>query len=124
MKTFQQTCCRLFMHHNLHAGETFQEGGGDLGDEIRCYRGNDTDRHRPGEKMLRIIGLTASGINLLQDAQCAAKKHLSVRRRLRLPLGSIEEPLPKLLFKFQDLLAERRLGNMALLGRTGKIPRP
>jgi hypothetical protein len=35
----------------------------------------------------------------------------------------VEEALPELLLQLQDLLAERRLGDMALLRRAGEVPR-
>ena len=40
-----------------------------------------------------------------------------------LPLCPLEEAFSELLFQFQDLLAERRLGDMALLRRAGEVSR-
>ena len=120
----EQARGRVLLHHNFHPGKFFGELGQDVRQQIGRDGGQHADDQRAPQQIPRVGRLTFRGVHLLKDADGAAQERLAVRRHLRLAFHAVKEPLPQFLFQLLNLLAQRRLGNVALLGGTGEVSGP
>jgi len=67
--------------------------------------------------------VTASGFKFTQDAACPGQKCLSNFRKTHGAAEAVEEACAELIFQFENLLGERRLGDVGLFGGTGERAR-
>jgi hypothetical protein len=119
-KAFEQDGSNFFHHCDCGLGEKLRESGENWGKEIRRDGGDHTDGDLPRDGFLALHDIAPSRFQFTQYGQRARQKSFADFGETNGPAETIEQPNAQFAFEFQNLLRERWLRHVRVLGRTGK----
>ena len=115
--------CNFFDYAELSLREFSREVCEDAGEEIGRDCGNGANSDGAADRTFLFDHVAASGFKFTQDAACPGQKCLSNFRKTHGAAEAVEEACAELIFQFENLLRERRLGDVGLFGGAGERAR-
>src|SRR4029077_10170809 len=106
----------FFDHRQPHLGEFSREPCEALGKKVGRDRRDDTDRDGAAHGIFLLGDVAASGFELAKDSAGPRQKSLPRFCEAHGAAQAVKEARAKLVFELHDLLRQRWLRNMRLLG--------
>jgi len=107
-------------YSELDLRKFFRKGREDAREKIRSDGGNGANRHRTADGILLLDYVAASRLEFAQDAAGAGEKYFTDFGEANGAAETVEEAGAEFVFEFEDLLRERRLRDVGLLGGAGE----
>jgi len=106
----------FFNDGEMNLGEFAREGSEEGREEVGRDGRNDTDADGPAEGIFLLDDVAAGGFEFTENGASAWKKGFADLGEADGAAEAVEEAGAEFVFKFQDLLGERRLGDVRLFG--------
>src|SRR5258705_507638 len=119
-KAFEQDGSNFFHHYDCGLGEMLRESGENGRKEIRRDGWNYADSNLPGDGVFAFDDVASSGFQFSEHGMRARQKCFANFGQADGAAETIEQANAEFGFEFQNLLRERRLRNVRVLGRAGK----
>jgi hypothetical protein len=115
-ETVQEHRRDLFDHGEANLEEFARENSQALRKEIRGNGGNDADGDRATGELLTFDDVAFGGFQFAKDGVRSREKRFAKRGKPDGAAETVEEAGAEFVFQLEDLLGERRLGNVRLFG--------
>ncbi len=122
-RQFQQARGGVFLHHDFHPGKLFREPRHYIRQQIRRDGRQHPDGQRAAQQTARIRRLAPGGVHFLQDFDRAAQKRFAMRGQAGLAFQPVKQAFAQFVLQLLNLLTQRGLGDVALLGGPGEVAR-
>lgn len=110
----------FFDYGELNLREFLRKGGEDARKQVGRDGGDGAYRNGAADRVLLFDDVAASGFEFVQDATGAREKGFSDFGEADGAAKAVEEAGAEFIFQFEDLLRERRLRDVGLLGGSGE----
>ena len=81
------------------------------------------DLESTAEQVFGVLGFAFGSVHFFEDTHGAQEEGLAVPGQPGFAFRPLEEPLAQLILQFLNLLTDRGLGDVALLGGAGEVSR-
>ena len=117
----RQLIGRVLVHHDLHRGKFHGKRAQPLRQDIGRHRRQHPERHLPPDQPAHFAHAVAGQLHFREHPFRVRPQQVPRRRERHLALRAREEFFAQFVLQFDDLLAQRGLGHVALLRRPAEI---
>ena len=111
----------VLVHDDLDCGKPGGKRAQALREEVRRDGGQHPEHDPSAHQAAELAHAVARQFHLLQHPLGVDPQQVARGREGHFAFRALKEPFAQLVFQLHDLLAERRLGDMTLLGRAAEI---